>query len=308
VQTAPSDTREEIDLAGYASRLAARWWIVALAVAVAVGISILQAQGGTKRTWDGRTLVYQGQPVTPTGQPATNAPASQPLFAQQIARAPATLEAAAAAAGLKPGQLNGHVSIQGASGTVGTRSAPAPYVNVVVRGPWGPKQVAAASQTVADTIVKEAGRYQAEKKTRLDETAQALQQRIDQIKQDRENLRTQIDNLDSAPGSDELKLIKGQLALSTIQAGQTLEFQLSQQLLDAQSQLASVDYNEAPRIIQPARGSRVDVSSKQANLVVAVILGLVAGVILALLSYVVWPPGGRRRGGDAATGTATVEN
>jgi hypothetical protein len=47
--------------------------------------------------------------------------------------------------------------------------------------------------------------------------------------------------------------------------------------------------------VQEGRGTRVDVTSRQANLVVAVILGLVAGVILALLSFVVWPPGGRRR-------------
>ncbi len=46
-------------------------------------------------------------------------------------------------------------------------------------------------------------------------------------------------------------------------------------------------------MISQARGSRVDVTSRQANLVVAVILGLVAGVVVTLLSYVVWPAGGR---------------
>lgn len=295
MQTAGPDTRDEIDLAGYAHRLVARWWLIALCVAAAVGIAILQAQdSGGQRTWEGRTLVYLGQPVTPTGQPATNAPAAQPLFAQQIVRAPAAIEAAATAAGLKPGQLAGRISIQGASGTTGTRTQPAPYVNVVVRGPWGAKQVAAASQSFADEIVKQGGAYQADKRTRLQGTADNLQKRINQILQQRDNNQQRIENIQNDPNlSASEKLIAITAASGSIQSSQTLEFQLSQQLLDAQSQLASITYNEEPRVISPARGSRVDVTSRQANLVVAVILGLVAGVVITLLSYVVWPAGGR---------------
>jgi hypothetical protein len=295
VQTAGPDTRDEIDLAGYAHRLVARWWLIALCVAAAVGIAILQAQdSGGQRTWEGRTLVYLGQPVTPTGQPANNAPAAQPLFAQQIVRAPAAIEAAAAAAGLKPGQLAGHISIQGASGTTGTKAQPAPYVNVVVRGPWGAKQAAAASQSLADEIVKQGGAYQSDKRTRLEGQVDYLDSRIKSILDDRDNQRQRIENVQDDPNiSDTDKLIAITSANAIIQSSQTLEFQLSQQLLDAQSQLSSVSFNEEPRVISPARGSRVDVTSRQANLVVAVILGLVAGVVVTLLSYVVWPAGGR---------------
>ena len=163
-----------------------------------------------------------------------------------------------------------------------------------MRGPWGAKQVAAASQSFADEIVKQGGAYQTDKRNRLQVTETALEERINQIQQDRENQRAQIAALQE---DDEIsptdKLIAQGQAQSVIQSGQTLEFQLSQQLLDAQSQLASVTYNEEPRVISPARGTRVDVSSRQANLVVAVILGLVAGIVVTLLSYVVWPAGGR---------------
>jgi hypothetical protein len=300
VQQAGPDTRDEIDLAGYATRLAARWWIVALAVAAAVGIAILQAQEETQRTWEGRTLVYLGQPVTPTGQPASNAPAAQPLFAQQVVRAPAAIEKAAAAAGLRPNQLTGRISIQGASGTVGTRAQPAPYVNVVVRGPWG-RQVAAASQALGEEIVRQAGAYQQDKRSRLESVEQSLQDRIEGLQGDREQVRVNLANVteDRSLTAAERASLQAPF-LSLIQASNTLEFQLSQQLLDAQAQLASIEFNEAPRVVQEGRGTRVDVSSRQANLVVAVILGIVAGVILALLSFVVWPPGGRRRRKPAA--------
>ncbi len=299
MQTGP-DTRDEIDLAGYATRLAARWWIVALAVVAAVGIAILQAQGGTQRTWEGRTLVYLGQPVTPTGQPASNAPAAQPLFAQQVVRAPAALQAAAGAAGLGPNAINGRVSIQGASGTVGTRNQPAPYVNVVVRGPWGPQQVAAASQSLGEEIVEQAGAYQEDKRSRLQGVESSLQERIEGLRVDREEARINLADVteDRSLSAAERASLQTPF-LGLIQSSNTLEFQLSQQLLDAQAQLASIEFNEAPRVVQEARGARVDVTSRQANLVVAVILGLVAGVILALLSYVVWPRGARRRRGPA---------
>jgi hypothetical protein len=182
-------------------------------------------------------------------------------------------------------------------------------VNVVVRGPWGQKQVAAASQSIADEIVKQSGAYQADKKRRLQGTAEALQQRINSILQDRENQRQAVENIRSNTELSETdKLIAITSANQTIQSGQTLEFQLSQQLLDAQAQLASIDYNESPRIINAARGSRVDVASRQANLVVAVILGLAIGVIVTLLSYVVWPAGGRRRKRAPAASAPTDEN
>src|SRR5262249_3181038 len=163
-----------IDLAGYAHRLVARWWIIAICVVAAVGIAVLQAQGGAKHTWEGRTLVYLGQPTTPTGQPATNAPATQPLFAQAVVRGQVA-HAAAQAAGLKEGGLAGRVSIQAASGTAATKGTPAPYVNIVVRGPWGAKQVTAASGSLADEVVKEAGAYQADKKDRLQGVADNIQ-------------------------------------------------------------------------------------------------------------------------------------
>ena len=76
-----------------------------------------------------------------------------------------------------------------------------------------------------------------------------LEERINQIRQDRENQRaadrgrcrrtTRLSPTD--------KLIAQGQAQSVIQSGQTLEFQLSQQLLDAQSQLASIDLQRGAR-------------------------------------------------------------
>ena len=286
-------TEQEIDVRRYWQAVAARWWLPVIGVIIGAAIGYALSLGGSD-VWRGTALVYLGQPVTPTGQPATNAPAAQPLFAQQIVRAPAAIEVAATAAGLRPGQLAGRISIQGASGTAGTKAQPAPYVNVVVRGPWGAKQVANASQSFADEIVKQGGAYQADKRTRLEGQVDYLESRLKSILDDRDYQRQRIENVQCDPSiSATDKLIAITSANAIIQSSQTLEFQLSQQLLDAQSQLASVSYNEEPRVISPARGTRVDVSSRQANLVVAVILGLVAGIVVTLLSYVVWPAGGR---------------
>ena len=254
---AGQDTRDELDLA----RLLAppHGALVdhrACVVVAAVGIAILQAQDETRKTFEGRTLTYLGQPVTPTGQPATNAPAAQPLFAQQVVRSQAALANAAAAAGLAPGALAGRVSIGAASGTLG-RPQHAGAVRERDRArPWGAKQVAAASQSLADEVVTQSGAYQADKKRapgghERPRSRSASRCCARSATPPRSALAAVPD--DPSVSATE-RLVAQQGALDTIQGSLMLEGQLSQQLYDAQSALASVDFNEAPRVIQPARG------------------------------------------------------
>jgi hypothetical protein len=115
---------DEIDLRDYARRVAARWWIVAICIAVAVAASYAFTITEDRRLTRGAAIVYLGQPVSPNGSPIANALSTNPLFAQSYARQSAVRDAAAQTAGLKAGALDGRVSVEFVSAECRRRQRP----------------------------------------------------------------------------------------------------------------------------------------------------------------------------------------
>ena len=87
--------------------------------------------------------------------------------------------------------------------------------------------------------------------------------------------------------------------LAATVAGNTLsniaqrQNQLDQFIGDDQSLLQQVSYVELTQIITRAKASKVTAGGSSASLGVAIVLGALIGIALALLSYVVFPA--RRR-------------
>ena len=59
---------------------------------------------------------------------------------------------------------------------------------------------------------------------------------------------------------------------------------LQEQLPDLQAQVDYIENVEAGSVITPARGAKVAPTSKQFSLLIAVILGLIVGVLVAIAS------------------------
>ena len=89
------------------------------------------------------------------------------------------------------------------------------------------------------------------------------------------------------------RLLAATVAGNTLSNVTQRQNQLDQFIGDDQSLLEQIRYVEMTQIITHARATKVTAGGKSASLGVAIVLGAIAGIALALLSYVVVPT--RRR-------------
>ncbi len=279
--------RDEVDLSTYLQRLLARWWIVAICVAASIGIALVTGREEGKTSFEARALVSLGLPLTVGGQVVQGAYTNTPTFAQTIVRQPAVQAAAAAAAGLKETALRSRVSIVPV--TAATRTTTPTQVQVVVQGPWGARQAGAAAQSLADQVVAQANVYPDAKRARLDETRRRLEAQVAAQQALLEEARTGLEGVRTSSGSTVERAILQQGYLQTVSATTNLLFDYQRELDDTTLALQQIDEIEKARILTDARGIRTDTAAKRASLAVAIALGLVAGILLALLSFVLRP-------------------
>ncbi len=285
------DTREEIDLARYGRRVARRWWIVALCVAVAVAVALLRQEAGSgAAVSEGRALVSIGQPLSPTGTLIPGTVASNPLIASTLLNQRAVQDTAAAEAGLRPGSLVGRVSTQVAGGTAAGRTGSGLLMNVIVRGPFEPAEAAAAANALAEALRAETSRFQAAKQRRLEEDIARLERRGRQLERDTQDARVRLQRLTAERGLTGIERLVAQNNLTAaVQYNSTAAEQVQEDLSSRRILLETSRQVEQSRILAAARGSRVDRASSRSGVVVAALLGLILGVLLALASYLVRP-------------------
>ena len=77
--------------------------------------------------------------------------------------------------------------------------------------------------------------------------------------------------------------------LGILQSSASTEALLQGQLSDEQEKLDYIDNVEAASIITPARGSKVAPASKQFSLLIAIVLGLLVGILAAIISTAIRP-------------------
>jgi hypothetical protein len=284
-----SEDDVEINLGRYARMVLRRWWIVLAAVVIAVIVAEL-GTGGSTTTYQGKALLFMGQPYTQNGAPITAALGANPATPGLLVHQPAVLHKAAAAAGLRPGQLSGHVSAQAVSASV-TKTSFTPLVSIIVQGPasWRDK-VAPAANSIAQQIINITSSYQGSRNAIL-----AAQVKREQAEQAGLNAREKalLSNLNTVDHAKGLSALDRVLAETPIQGAITnIGTRLGQleDLLSTNEQvLAQVNGIEKGQLVTPAISESQSAAGGGAHLSIAVLLGLVAGVILALLSYAVWP-------------------
>jgi hypothetical protein len=78
-------------------------------------------------------------------------------------------------------------------------------------------------------------------------------------------------------------------ALNLLNSIETRQQQLQAQHAQDLQTLVQIKYIESPTIVTRATATQSTAASKRAGYAVAIILGLIVGVLLALLSYTAWP-------------------
>jgi hypothetical protein len=264
------DAEREVDLGRYWSAIVARWWLPVAGVLVGAIAGYLIALGG-KQVWEASTTVYVGASYSIIGSTLLQGPAANPSTVTTIARSESSIEQAAAEAGMHPGELRGHISTQSISTGAGSslvRATGNPLVKITVEASTRKRAQVAANALAAIVIERLAG-FADKKITSLKERVAADQTQIDAIRRQA-----------NSGGDATSKAVFG-LHLGDVLADQ---LQAKQLLIQAQEV-------ERPQVLARAAGVRTTARSRRNSVVVGAFLGLVLGLIAA----VVWDPLVRRR-------------
>jgi hypothetical protein len=283
----------EIALGVYVRRVVARWWIVAAAIVVAAAISLAGSSSG-RSSYRAQTLIALGTPYTATnGAPITTSFCTSPIAPATLIKQDEVREAAEHAAGLKAGALKGHASSQAVAGAV-TKLNFTPAVNIIVQGPWKGTTTARASIALAEGVQAKCSGYA---NGRLTTTKARLARELKE--QNTLNQRIGLAQNLLATVQADTTLSSTERAVTATVAANTLsnivqrQNQLDQFIGEDQALVQQIQNVELTQIITRGKASKVTAGGKSGSLGVAIVLGALVGVALALLSYVVVPK--RRR-------------
>jgi hypothetical protein len=279
----------EIALGVYVRRVLRRWWIVVAAVVVALAIAIASSSSG-HTTYRAQTLISLGTPYTATGGAAiTSAFCTSPIAPATLIKQDSVRGAAERAAGLKPGQLAGHASSQAVAGAV-TKLNFTPAVTIIVQGPFAGDKTARAADALALGVQKGCSMYAL---SREDATQRRLVRELAEQKALDVRLaqaQTTLSKVQSDSSlSPTVQLLAATVAANTLSNITQRQNQLDQFIGDDQSLLAQIKNVELTQIITHAKASKVTAGGNSASFGVAIVLGLIAGIVLALVSDAVLP-------------------
>lgn len=263
-RNADLDAEQDVDLGRYWSAIVARWWLPVAGLLVGAFVGYLISLGG-KDVWKASANVYLGASYSAISSVFLQGPQANPSTAGTIARAQSSIEQAAAKAGMRASDLRGHVSTQSISTGVGStvvRTTGNPLVRITVQAATR-RRAAAAANALAAIVVKKLSPYADRKIENLQEQIDADQQQIDAI-------RRGIASADPVA-----KAVLG------VQLGEVLDDQLQAKQLLIQAQEI-----ERPKLLTAAAAVKTTARSRRNSVVVAAFLGLVLGVVAALL----WEP------------------
>ena len=274
------DAEREVDLRSAWSRIQARWWLPAAGVVAGLALGIGLALGGGQ-VYKGKTIVFLGQPFAPSGGGQIQSLSTNPRTVSEIVRSETALKAAAAASGLRVGQLRGAISTQAVT-TVGQAKATNPLVEISVKGP-APRKVERAADALARRVVGTVATYVDKKIALLKQQIAAVNLELDQI-----NARVDGAQLQQAEilSNKSLPLAERLLLLTNINS--TLAFAeqrrgtVRQELLGAQQLLSLAELVERSRIVEPAAAVKTTARSGRNSALVGALIGLLLGAGAAL--------------------------
>ncbi len=264
------EAEQEVDFARYGRMLARRWWLVAIGVVAGAVIGFLVSLGGTK-VYSAQSTIYLGQPYngsTPIISWQTN-----PSAAGQIANSQKVVDAVAAQCKTTPETFHKGISVQKVASASSSSSKTSgaiqvnPLVTVTVQTAKG-KVAACAANGLARAAVAGLGAYPRAQIVSYQKHVVSDTDAINAI-----NAAVVSPNVS---GSDKLAL---QQALRSNQAD----------LLTYSQLLLLAKQVELPQVTVLAAAHQVTAQSSHNTVIIAAIIGLILGIIAALLWDRVFP-------------------
>jgi len=231
------------------------------------------ALGGGK-VYEAKARVYLGNPFSPSGGSNVQSLATNPSTVGEIIRSEAALREAARKAGLRVGQLRGHVSSSTAVSPTGRPSLTS-LVTITVTGNR-PVRTERAANALATHVVGQVSGYVDRKIETFEKTLQTLQDAIDTNTQ-------RVTITEKALKRPNLSTVEQLLLISTVDNAEQRRVGLTNQQTQTQQLLSLARDVERARVFERAVSVKTTARSTRTSVVVGAVLGLLVGLAAALL-------------------------
>jgi uncharacterized protein involved in exopolysaccharide biosynthesis len=275
------EAEQEVDLGRYASTVLAHWWLPVLGIVVGILAGYALALGGGK-VYEAEARVYLGNPFSPNGGAIVPSLATQPEVVSQIVHSESAIKQAARAAGMKPGELRGRISVSRPT-SASPRVQQTSLVGITVTGNR-PVKTERAANALAQRAVKVVSPYVDRKIETYEQTLETLQKGIDSVTK-------RVTTLNQVLGRPGLSFLEKSIIVSQIDNAEQRRVGLTAQQTQTQQLLSLARNVERASVYQRAAAVKTTARSTRTSVVVGAVLGLLAGIAAAL----VWDGIARRR-------------
>jgi capsular polysaccharide biosynthesis protein len=280
------EAEQEIDFGRYARTVAARWWLLVLGAVLGALIGFLVSLSGGK-LYKATAQVYLGQPLAPDSAAAVTTPPTTLGLVQAFVTSEEAVEKAASAVGLRPSKLRNSVTARAIPGTSTTRQAfPAPLLSIQVTGSHRAKTAAAANH-LARQVVDEVGPYTKTKIETLERQLAYIDTQLEIVNARLNAARAQRQEI---AGDRSLSTTERLLALTTLNTEITLAEQrqvtLELNRFNTTNAVSLARDIEQSRVTAAAVAVRTEPTSRRTSVLVGAFIGLLLGIVAALL----WDP------------------
>ena len=281
------DAEQEVDFGRYWRTIAARWWLPVGLLVAGLVIGYLVSLGTNSTTYKATAQVYLGQPLAPGGAAAVSSAPTTLGLVSNLVTSTATVRSVAVRVGLKPGRLSGHITTKPILGITAAKvGTPAPLLAITVTGS-PPRKVAAAANRLGAVVVKAVSGY-------TDVKIEKLREQIDFDDKSiaRNNARFAVAQrqqasilADRSLAATERLLLLANINTTLVTVEQRLG-QLETDRLSAQQFLSLAEDVERARVTSPAVASKTKGPNSRTGAAIGGLIGLIVGIIAALL----WDP------------------
>jgi uncharacterized protein involved in exopolysaccharide biosynthesis len=275
------EAEREVDFGRYVGMILARWWLVLAAIAVGCLLGYVFSRGGGD-SWEATAIVYLGQTISPGGSSTLTDIADDPAAVSAIARSRVLAEEVGDQVGLSPGELRRGVSSRSVS--AGRRNDPAPpLVEISVRGE-DPEKVERAANLLAEAVITRVS-------AGIDQKIDGLRELVSQQSGQVGSIEARLDELQAAVEDRGLSTTERLVLLNLVTLAEQRYTELLSERVQTQQLLSLTQNVERGRVVTEARAAEVAARSQRSSIVVGGLIGLLAGIALALL----WRPLVERR-------------
>jgi capsular polysaccharide biosynthesis protein len=267
------EAEQEVDFARYGRLLAVRWWLLAAGLVIGAVIGYGVSLGGSQ-VYSASATVYLGQPYSASGNIQLQTLQTNPSAVSAIAHSSLVDRTVAKQCAAKLGDLRGGIAANAVAGAL-TRNGQNPVVKISVQTKKA-KVASCVANGLAAKVVEKVSGYAVRK----------------------------INNFRSQIASDAKYIQSLQQAISSSSISTTDKLILQTQLrsyqqdkLAASQLLVQANQVEVPHVLTGAASERVTARSRRNTVVVAALIGLVLGALVALLWDRVAPRLAARNGG-----------